>query len=558
MPLPVKDRPEQNGPAVESDPRLVHARGAHRSERDSWNSLKLFLLYRIGISLTLLLLHSFGALPLGESPGDQRLFLLAAETLFIVNLLLAPLVFLPNMPFRHLVSAQVIIDIIAFSVMMYASTGLESGIGLLVVPSIAGASLLLPGNMAPFYAAFATLAVFIQAGLSILHGRHELFALTQAGIQGSIFFAVAILATRMARKALASEELAWRRGQDFADLSQLNRHIVEQMDTGVIVTGEDERVRLINKAAWELLGHDSPKQQVTIGDLSPALRQGLEKWLAQGGPRHARFRATAPNGKQFQALFIPIGRGIKRAILIFLEDLTERDRQLHEVKLAALGRLTASIAHEIRNPLGAISHAAQLLDESEELTAADRRLTGIIQSNAQRMNQLIENVLNLSRRRTPQPQRLALKAWLRDLADEYRRQHALPEQALKIAVTGDPLADVDAGQLHQILWNLLRNAQIHASADDGLEIAIRAHHAGDDGHVTIDVIDNGQPIPAELRERLFEPFFSTNSRGTGLGLYLARELAEANGGSLSYRPLSDSGNCFRIQLPSSIPGQRLN
>ena len=558
MLLPVKDRSEQNHPTGESDPRLVHARGAHRSERDSWNSLKLFLLYRIGISLTLLLLHSFGALPLGESPDDQRIFLLAAESLFIVNLLLIPAVFLPNMPFRHLVSVQVIIDIIAFSVMMYASTGLDSGIGLLVVPSIAGASLLLPGNMAPFYAAFATLVVFLQAGLSILHGKHELLALTQAGIQGSIFFAVALLATHMARKALASEELAWRRGQDFADLSQLNRHIVEQMDTGVIITGEDERVRLINKAAWELLGHDSPKQQVTIGDLNPELRQGLEKWLEQGDSRHAQFRATASNGKQFQAQFILIGHGRKRAILIFLEDLTERDRQLHEVKLAALGRLTASIAHEIRNPLGAISHAAQLLEESEELTTPDRRLTGIIRSNARRMNQLIENVLNLSRRNTPQPQRLALKPWLHDLADEYRRQHALSEQALKVVATGDPQVDVDAGQLHQILWNLLRNAQIHANATDELEITIHAHHAGDNGHAEIDVIDNGRPIPVELQERLFEPFFSTNSRGTGLGLYLARELAEANGGSLSYQPLADKGNCFRIGLPSSTAGQQLN
>ncbi len=544
MPLPVKDRSAHHDP----DPRLVHARGAHRSERDSWNSLKLFLLYRLGISLVLLLLHSFGALPLGESPSDQKLFLQAAEALFAINLLLAPVVFLPGMPFRHLVSGQVIIDIVAFSVMMYASTGLESGIGLLVVPSIAGASLLLPGNMAPFYAAFATLAVFVQAGISILHGRHELFTLTQAGIQGSIFFAVAILATKMARKALASEELAWRRGRDFADLSQLNRHIVEQMDTGVIVAGEDGRVRLINKAAWELLGHDSPRQQVALNDLSPALQQAADHWLEGGSPSHASQRGTAPNGRAFDAQFIPIGRGKQRAILIFLTDLTERSRQLHEVKLAALGRLTASIAHEIRNPLGAISHAAQLLQESETLTDPDQRLATIIQSNAQRMNQLIENVLNLSRRRNPAPQQLALTPWLQALADEFRQQQDLPGEAVKLETKQLVTIEVDAGQLHQILWNLLSNAQIHSGRSGNLRIRI-VTASGDDGHVDIDVIDNGEPIDPALRERLFEPFFSTDSRGTGLGLYLARALAEANGGSLEYRALDDGGNCFTIRLP---------
>ncbi len=544
MPLPDKDRAE-NPPK----PRLVHARGAHRSERDSWNSLKLFLLYRIGISFVLLLLHSFGALPLGESASDQRLFLLAAEVLFAVNLLLAPIVFLPNMPFRHLVSAQVIIDIIAFSVMMYASTGLESGIGLLVVPSIAGASLLLPGNMAPFYAAFATLAVFVQAGVSILHGRHELFALTQAGIQGSIFFAVAILAMKMARKALASEELAWRRGQDFADLSQLTRHIVEQMDTAVIVTGKDGRIRLINKAAWELLGHDSPRQQVTISDLSPALQTLVERWLQDR--KASSLRGTAPSGREFEAKFIPIGSGRQRAILIFLDDLTRRSRQLHEVKLAALGRLTASIAHEIRNPLGAISHAAQLLQESEALSDPDRRLANIIQSNTQRMNQLIESVLNLSRRRSPDTRQLDLTTWLQQTLTEFLRQHELGEDSLTLNSTAEVQVDVDAQQLHQILWNLLRNAQIHSGTSGNLHIEVRLGTL--DGRASIDVIDNGATIPPNLREQLFEPFFSTDSRGTGLGLYLARELAEANGGSLEYSAPPAGGNCFRIRLPLSSP-----
>lgn len=542
MLLPDKDR---------SDPQLIHARGAHRSERDSWNSLKLFLLYRLGISLVLLLLHSFGALPVGSSTEDQALFLMTAQSLFVINCLFIPVVFLAPIPFRHLVSAQVFIDIIAFALMMYSSSGLESGIGLLVVPSIAGASLLLPGHMAPFYAAFATLAVFIQAGVSILHGKHELHTLTQAGIQGSIFFAVAILAMKMARKALASEELAFRRSQDFADLAQLNRHIVEQMDTGVIVAGDDDRIRLINRAAWSLLGEASPKQPMKVADLSPTLHTGLDHWLAGNRSGGQRFTATGADGREFQAQFVPIGRGIQRATLIYLEDLTERSRQLHEVKLAALGRLTASIAHEIRNPLGAISHAAQLLQESEDLTPPDQRLTQIIQSNTQRMNQLIENVLNLSRRKTPDIHQLDLGVWLGETVDEYRRQYNLDSHEVRLAMKSALSIDVDSGQLHQVIWNLLRNAQVHSPEDKPTDILVEADSSPGDNRARIDIINPGAPISDELRERLFEPFFSTNAKGTGLGLYLARELCEANRGSLEFIAIPGVGNCFRVKIPLS-------
>lgn len=531
--------------------KLIHARGAHRNERDSWNSLKLFLLYRLGISAMLPILYLSSAIPFESSHHGSQLFFVVSLALVGANLMLVPVTFFGMMSFRRLVSSMVLLDIFAFTILTHASTGMESGLPLLIIPSIAGASLLLPGMVAPSFAAFATFAVFIESAYSYFSGNISTSIFTLAGIHGLIFFAVAIIATKLARRARASEAIAKQRDMDLADLSQLNTHIVEELDTGVIVTADDGRVRLINQAAWRILGDPQLSTRIKLVNLSAALYGGMAHWRRTDGADVQPFKATSPTGVDFEARFVRIGTGKQRSTLIYLIDLSERGQQIQEIKLAALGRLTASIAHEIRNPLSAISHASQLLQESEDLGEADLRLSSIIENQTQRMNRLISSVLNLSRRKSPNSKDFNLDHWLKEIIDEYRQQYQLDANQLKVSSSVKSNVRADPEQLHQVIWNLIRNAQTHNESQSDLVIEVIAGDGSESRQAYIDITDNGSGVAQELTDKLFEPFFTTRDQGTGLGLFLSRELCESNGGTLEFKVTEENKTCFRVRIPTA-------
>ncbi|MGF1545884.1 MAG: PAS domain-containing sensor histidine kinase [Thiotrichales bacterium] len=523
---------------------LHHRRGKHRSERDSWRSLKLFLLYRLGVSFLILALPYFDAV----SGDGAELFLRIAQAYLIVNLTLIFPTFMQGTSFRPLVSVMVTVDILAFTLLSFSATSLGRDFGLLVIPSIAGASLLLPGIRAPFYAAVATLAILGEVTWGLWLGRYTAADFPSAGIQGILYFAVAILAGQLARKAQTSEALAAQRGRDLRDLATLNAHIIERMHAGVLVVGDDGEIRLANQASLRLLGKDKLRAAEPLGKIAPDLDQQLRTWF---GAAAAVSQSTPVNiGADYAARFVRLGSADQVSTLVLLDDLREHTRQLRDAKLAALGRLTASIAHEIRNPLGAMSHAAQLLLESTELQPADARLARIIQNNAGRMNGLIQNILDLTQRRLPRPEPIALSAWLHAFVDEYRQVRHLDPHQLRIKLPAEtPSVVFDSAQLHQVLWNLVSNAERHARMSGTPQLRIEAANVTDPRHVALDIVDNGPGVPGELEERLFEPFFTTAERGTGLGLYVARELSESNGGRLEYRPTSTGESCFRLTLP---------
>jgi len=252
------------------------------------------------------------------------------------------------------------------------------------------------------------------------------------------------------------------------------------------------------------------------------------------------------NGLELQPSFIALDQSPNQQTLVFLEDLAQIAQQAQQLKLAALGRLTAGISHEIRNPLGAISHAAQLLAESEELDSADRRLTQIIQDHSQRMNRVIENVLQLSRRQQSAPQRLDLKPWLEHFVAESREQ-ASERQSIHLRInSGDFITLMDPDQLTQILDNLLRNGWRHSALlHQQAEVWLALFVDPDSQLAVLEVQDNGPGVPSDQQAHLFEPFFTTSSQGTGLGLYLSRELCESNQARLDFKP-RQGGGCFRI------------
>ena len=285
--------------------------------------------------------------------------------------------------------------------------------------------------------------------------------------------------------------------------------------------------------------------------VSPELTGALVRWQADPKSETPPLRGT-PTGQLLRASFAPIGEADEGTI-ITLQDYSVLTRRAQREKLVSLGRLTASIAHEIRNPLGAISHASQLLGESPELTSADCRLTEIIHANSLRLNAIIESVLQLSRPNVYQPRGVRLQACVNEFAEEFRQHRGLGTDDLELRFEAEDVrVNVDPKQIHQILNILCDNALTHGPQDRPTRIQIRGGHSPDTGTPYLDVIDNGTGVPPEVADQIFEPFFTSRHKGTGLGLYIARELSAGNQAELSYLPRHEGGSCFRLLFRGGI------
>jgi two-component system sensor histidine kinase PilS (NtrC family) len=449
----------------------------------------------------------------------------------------------PTYPLQAFV--QVLVDIGAITLLMHASNGAESTLAVLLVIAVAFGALVLPGRRAYLFAAVATLAILFETGLASLASTHtDASGVTRAGLLGVVLFMAAGLAHILVIRARDSAALAEQRGLDLANLEQLNRYIVQQLESGLLVLDPQGNVRLANDNARTLLGVGDRALQ-KLDDLTPELAVQFRHWSSDRHWQPQPIQAGHTGASlipRFSDLATPKGRGA----LILLDDSARLAQQAQQLKLASLGRLTASIAHEIRNPLGAISHAAQLLRESEQRPAADERLTEIIITHTQRVNTIIENVLQLSRRSASRPQQVPLGQWLQLFRDEFTQSQHLAADRVQVDV--EPAAvvvQVDPGHLHQALTNLCENALRHSpDADTPVRLQVRQ---GESGTVHLDVNDNGPGIDTATAEQMFEPFFTTETSGTGLGLYIARELCEINRARLSYIPIQ-GGSCFRIQF----------
>jgi two-component system sensor histidine kinase PilS (NtrC family) len=293
--------------------------------------------------------------------------------------------------------------------------------------------------------------------------------------------------------------------------------------------------------------------------LSPPLAQRLADWRSGNALESPAFR-PAEHRPELIPRFTRLSGRQAANVLILLEDSDQAAERLQQIKLAALGRLTAGIAHEIRNPLAAIGHAAQLLEEAEGFTAQTRRLAQIIYDNVKRANRIIGDVLDLARRDRGKPERLLLAPWLDTFSQEFLRGPDGPPPEWRHSVEPVELAvSFDPHQLRQVLWNLCANACQHGvrpGATPQLELC--AHLESGRGRPVLEVRDAGPGVAAEHISHLFEPFFTTRAKGTGLGLYLARELCEANRAHLQYLPIAGGGSCFRITFVSANPPMEMD
>ncbi|MDH4126618.1 MAG: ATP-binding protein [Gammaproteobacteria bacterium] len=444
--------------------------------------------------------------------------------------------------------AQSLADIAAIVVLMHASGGIESGLGGLLVVFVGAGSLVLPLRFPTVIAAFATFAILGEQIYTQLSGFVSSTNYAAAGILSAVIFAMALATRPLGRRIQASEALALQRGVDLRNLSQLNEYIVQHLRESIIVIDANDEVRLHNNSAVQLLGATQQVSDMPLRSVSEPLADYVKEWRAKPVlSSHPEFSTSS--SLPITAHLAPLGKdGVRTGpVLIFLEDASLMNERVQQSKLASLGRLSASIAHEIRNPVGAMSHAAQLLAEGENISADDLRLTEIIKTHSSRVSHIIDNMLQLSRRESSRPERFAAKPWLLEFADEFSRTLELQEGEFSVAGVPDDLeVRMDPSHFRQVLWNLCDNAVKYASETGGILVQIEAGRLQGQSRPYVDVLDHGRGVQATTASKMFEPFYTERSGGTGLGLYISRELCELNRATLMYLDRPGGGSIFRI------------
>lgn len=513
--------------------------------------LYFFTLYR-SLEAALIVFLAFS--PLAAAFSQLRHPALAKVTA-IAYLLVALLLLLTGRDERHGFQRQagfgLACDIVAAVLAIHAIDGVQNGISLLLVVNIGAGALLLPLRWG---LGFAGSAVFLVVAQFLL-ARDGTRNLPEVLMFGATYLAAAGLCHILGRQMRESHALAERRGAEVANLSQLNELIIRRMRTGVMVVDAGGTIQLINESAYHCVGHPSPTED-QLSSVSPELAKRLHAWRFenQSDVRPVElFPDTPAVIPRFARLTVT-----DDLFLIFLDDTSLLSRRAEELTLSTLGRLSASIAHEIRNPLAAISYSAQLLEESPDLPDTDRRLVEIIVSHCNRMNGIVENVLNLSRRERSRPESVDLAQWVFQFVEDFKATRYLDQDEVKsVAQSRHLFAMVDPQQLHQVVTNLVQNALNYGKLPgEPARITLTARQLSEGAPPLIEVIDRGPGIPARVADSVFEPFFTTHEHGTGLGLYLARQLCEANQATLEYVPLAGGGSCFRICLARARRAER--
>ena len=507
--------------------------------------------FRLLISTALLLLFAVASDPHFVGDSKPTLFAATAAGYLVFAILSAISLRQQWVPRTVLAVTQLIVDIIAIVLLMHASGGIESGLGGLLVIFIGAGSLVIPRTVAGTLAAIATFAILGEQAYSQVASLPAVPNYPAAGILSAIIFAIALATQPLANRIRTSEALAQQFGVDLKNLSELNQYIVQHLRESIVVIDAADSIRLINSSAVQLLGATQAPAGTSLAAISAPLADHISKWRSNAAmSAHAEISLVGEGSNvRITAHLAPLGKDGSRngPILVFLEDASHINARVQQSKLASLGRLSASIAHEIRNPVGAMSHAAQLLAESPGLGADDVRLTEIIQTHSSRVSHIIENVLQLSRRDSGRPEQLALRSWLEDFVAEFVRTLELQEGELTIGdVPEDLEVRMDRSHLRQVLWNLCDNAVKYASETGGICVEIQGGCLSGQGRPYIEVLDSGLGVDEATAEKIFEPFFTARSGGTGLGLYISRELCELNRATLFYLDRPGGGSIFRI------------
>lgn len=526
-----------------------------------YDLLRIYTYYRTLLGSLLLVMFELQVAPKVLGNDNRNLFFYASAGYAAINCLTLIVMWrLKFAPSQRKLFGSLLVDVVALTLLMHASGGAVSGLGYLLLMAVAAGGIMLRERISFFLAAITTLAV-LSEGMYRFILDNETKAIFASGILGGLAFLTALLFQYLTKKIRASYAQAQAQAEHAAHLQKLAQLIVERMRTGIMVLNKNMELELWNQSATTLLGVKLSNGDAVKLNRFPELFSKYQAWQHNSVDHSPQMKLQGQASTEIKVNFAYLEQGKPEETLIFLEDVRSLNQQAQQLKLASLGRLTASIAHEIRNPLGAISHASQLLGESKDLPPSDQRLLEIINNHSKRVNQIIDNILQLSRRKAAKPEQIQLQVWLPNFIAEYQAEKKDGTQ-LEISVviknlgqainiykrdqhnTRPLLAKFDTSQLQQVLTNLFDNGIRHGGpklrVEAGIDTSLQQPY--------IRVVDFGPGISDENARHLFEPFFTTENTGSGLGLYICKELCEANQAIISYKRTDQGESCFHLQL----------
>lgn len=546
---------------------MLHAPLASPQGYNPYDLLRIYTYYRTLLGSVLLLMFQIEFAPQILGNDNPQLFFYSSIGYTAINFMTLIVMWrVKYAPSQTKLFSSLLIDVIAISLLMHASGGATSGLGYLLLIAIAAGGIMLRERISFFLAAITTIVVISEGAYRFIILTQDNKAVFTSGTLSALAFLTALLFQHLTKKIRLSYAEAESQAKQAAHLQKLAQLIVERMRTGILVLNNQLTIELHNHAALKLLGINSDSVENIPLSQFPDLYKKHQSWQRNSSDHSPFLKIEGETSNEIKVNFAYLEADKTNEVLIFLEDVRSLNQQAQQLKLASLGRLTASIAHEIRNPLGAISHASQLLAESPQLPQSDVRLLDIINNHSTRVNQIIENILQLSRRRPTLTLPINLREWIPTFINDYKASKSNGPQ-LEIALleknlrnnrnngTGNVNSDgaleakFDTSQLTQVLSNLCDNGLRYSSKKTGrpdlrLEIGVDISQH----QPYIRVIDYGPGISDENIKHLFEPFFTTENTGSGLGLYICKELCEANQAIISYKRTPQGESCFHLQL----------
>lgn len=516
-------------------------------QSQAWQALRIYFFYRFALAMFLVWAVYSGKGPSMIAAYDRAIFIDAILAYSVLLGLSAIPLYQRKYHYRQHAYYHLALDLCCIPLLIHSSGGIGSGLEALLLMSVAASGLLIGGLNSVGFAALCSL-VFL--GEVVYSNLHELFGkthYTEASVLGICSFAVSLFSHSLGRRAEQSERLANQRGRDIDRLEKLNAHIIQNLQSGVIIIDPVSGVQSINQSALKFFNLEQAPRGLL--EISNKLDQNYLLWMLDN--RQDSFALEVPNGTTVLTRIQALETAGKPYHMVWFEDYSVETQRIQQAKLVSLGHLAASIAHEIRNPLNVISHASQLLDETPDLNQETQKLSRLIIRHASRVNKIIHNMLQLAQRKPARLELVELNQWVNSFVEKFSEYGHMDQ--LKLEWNDQSSSDftirVDPSQLKQIMTNLCSNAIKHSVKSTEL---VKINLTEFEDKILIDVIDDGAGITEQNRMQLFEPFFTTSETGTGLGLYISRELAELNQARLDYMPRAEGGSVFRLSFPKHV------